>query len=177
MTATRSPRDPAPPAQEIRFLRAGDGVRLAYAVHGAGPPLVNVACWLSHLQFDWESPVWRHLLEDLGSFSTLVRYDERGSGLSDWQIADYSLDARVNDLESVVDQLGFGRVALLGMSQGGPVAIAYAARHPERVSHLILLGTQDRGPLTARLPAEHGRVRDHAQPDPNRVGTREPGLP
>jgi len=98
MTATRSPRDPARPAQEIRFLRAGDGVRLAYAVHGEGPPLVNVACWLSHLQFDWESPVWRHLLEDLGSFTTLVRYDERGSGLSDWQIADYSLDARVNDL-------------------------------------------------------------------------------
>jgi pimeloyl-ACP methyl ester carboxylesterase/DNA-binding CsgD family transcriptional regulator len=154
MTATRTPRDPAPPAQEIRFLRAGDGVRLAYAVHGEGPPLVNVACWLSHLQFDWESPVWRHLLEDLGSFTTLVRYDERGSGLSDWQIADYSLDARVNDLESVVDQLGFGRVALLGMSQGGPVAIAYAARHPERVSHLVLLGTQDRGPLTARLSAE-----------------------
>jgi pimeloyl-ACP methyl ester carboxylesterase/DNA-binding CsgD family transcriptional regulator len=113
-----------------------------------------VACWLSHLQFDWESPVWRHLLEDLGSFTTLVRYDERGSGLSDWQIADYSLNARVNDLESVVDQLGFGRVALLGMSQGGPVAIAYAARHPERVSHLVLLGTQDRGPLTARLSAE-----------------------
>jgi len=154
MTATRSPRDPARPAQEIRFLRAGDGVRLAYAVHGEGPPLVNVACWLSHLQFDWESPVWRHLLEDLGSFTTLVRYDERGSGLSDWQIADYSLDARVNDLESVIDQLGLGRVALLGMSQGGPVAIAYAARHPERVSHLVLLGTQDRGPLTARLPAE-----------------------
>jgi pimeloyl-ACP methyl ester carboxylesterase/DNA-binding CsgD family transcriptional regulator len=154
MMSTGHPQDPTRPAQEIRFLRAGDGVRLAYAVHGDGPPLVNVACWLSHLQFDWESPVWRHLLADLGSMSTLVRYDERGSGLSDWQIDDYSLDARVNDLESVVDQLGFGRVALLGMSQGGPVAIAYAARHPERVSHLVLLGTQDRGPLTARLPAE-----------------------
>ncbi|HEU0237116.1 MAG TPA: alpha/beta fold hydrolase [Candidatus Limnocylindrales bacterium] len=154
MLGTRRAHDPAPSTQEIRFLRAGDGVRLAYAVHGDGPPLVNVACWLSHLQFDWESPVWRHLLEDLGSFTTLVRYDERGSGLSDWHIADYSLDARVNDLASVVDQLGFGRVALLGMSQGGPVAIAYAARFPERVSHLVLLGTQDRGPLTVRLPAD-----------------------
>jgi pimeloyl-ACP methyl ester carboxylesterase/DNA-binding CsgD family transcriptional regulator len=153
--ATRPSNEQPPPAQEIRFLRAGDGVRLAYAIHGDGPPLVNVACWLSHLQFDWESPVWRHLLVDLGSMSTLVRYDERGSGLSDWQIADYSLDARVNDLESVVDQLGFGRVDLLGMSQGGPVAIAYAARHPERVNRLILLGTQDRGPLTAKLPAEN----------------------
>src|SRR5438552_2398493 len=139
MTATRSPREPASPAEEIRFLRARDGVRLAYAVHGAGPPLVNVACWLSHLQFDWESPVWRHLLEDLGSFTTLVRYDERGSGLSDWPIDDYSLDARVNDLESVVDQLGFRRLALLGMSQGGPGAIAYAARPPERSSPLARL--------------------------------------
>ena len=154
MTATPSTRDPARPAQEIRFLRAADGVRLAYAVHGSGPPLVNVACWLSHLQFDWDSPVWRHLLEDLGSFSTLVRYDERGSGLSDWHIDDYSLDARVKDLEAVIDHLGLGRVALLGMSQGGPVAIAYAAQHPDRVSHLVLLGTQDRGPLTARLSAE-----------------------
>src|SRR5256885_10125900 len=149
-----SPRDSAQSAQEIRFLRADDGVRLAFAIHGDGPPLINVACWLSHLQFDWESPVRRHLLEDLGAFTTLVRYDERGSGLSDWEIADYSIDARVNDLEAVIDQLGFGRVALLGMSQGGPVAIAYAARHPERVSHLVLLGTQDRGPLTARLSAE-----------------------
>src|SRR5438046_7987083 len=122
MTATRSPREPASPAEEIRFLRARDGVRLAYAVHGAGPPLINVACWLSHLQFDWECPVWRHLLEDLGAFTTLVRYDERGSGLSDWEIADYSLDARVNDLESLIHQLGFGCVALLCMSQGRPVA-------------------------------------------------------
>lgn len=152
--AVRPAQDPTPSAQEIRFIRASDGVRLACAVHGEGPPLVNVACWLSHLQFDWESPVWRHLLEDLGAFTTLVRYDERGSGLSDWDIADYSLDARVGDLEAVIDQLGYGRVALLGMSQGGPVAIAYAARHPERVSHLVLLGTQDRGPLTVRLPAE-----------------------
>jgi pimeloyl-ACP methyl ester carboxylesterase/DNA-binding CsgD family transcriptional regulator len=154
MTAAKLHGDPAPPAQEIRFLRAPDGVRLAWALHGAGRPLVNVACWLSHLQFDWESPVWRHLLEDLGQFVTLVRYDERGSGLSDWQIADYSLEARLSDLEAVIDQLGLERVALLGMSQGGPVAVAYAARHPERVSHLVLLGTQDRGILTARLPAE-----------------------
>lgn len=154
MVGTRHAEEPTPSGQEIRFIRAGDGVRLACAVHGEGPPLVNVACWLSHLQFDWESPVWRHLLEDLGSFTTLIRYDERGSGLSDWDIADYSLDARVGDLEAVIDQLGYDRVALLGMSQGGPVAIAYAARHPERVSHLVLLGTQDRGPLTVRLPAE-----------------------
>ena len=152
-TATRAGDDLAKAGQNIRFFRAADGVRIASASHGQGWRLVNVACWLSHLQFDWESPVWRHLLEDLGSFTTFIRYDERGSGLSDWEIADYSLDARVGDLECVIDQLGLDRVALLGMSQGGPVAIAYAVRHPERVSHLVLLGTSDRGPLTVKLPA------------------------
>jgi len=153
-TARRAGDDLAKAGQQIRFVRAADGVRLASAAHGQGWRLVNVACWLSHLQFDWESPVWRHLLEDLGSFTTFIRYDERGSGLSDWEIADYSLDARVGDLECVIDQLGLDRVALLGMSQGGPVAIAYAVRHPERVSHLVLLGTSDRGPLTVKLPAD-----------------------
>jgi pimeloyl-ACP methyl ester carboxylesterase/DNA-binding CsgD family transcriptional regulator len=129
-----------PPAQEIRFCRAQDGIRLAYTMHGSGPPLVNVACWLSHLQFDWQSPVWRHLIRDLGAFRTLVRFDERGSGLSDWNVTDFSLEARVHDLETVIDTTGLHRTALLGMSQGGQVAISYAARHPERVSHLILLG-------------------------------------
>ena len=137
-----------------------DGVRLAYAVHGVGPPLINVSCWLSHLQFDWESPVWRHLLQDLGAFSTLVRYDERGSGLSDWKIGDYSVEARTRDLECVVDALGLERFALLGISQGGPIALEYAVRHPERVSHLVLAGTTARGYLrrgdaTPELMVEH----------------------
>ena len=122
-------------------MRAADGTRLAYAVHGSGPPLIVVSCWLSHLQHDWESPVWRHFLDDLGSMSTLVRYDERGFGMSDWKVTDFSMDARVRDLEAIVDALGFERFAVLGMSNGSGVAMAYAARHPERVTRLVLNGT------------------------------------
>jgi pimeloyl-ACP methyl ester carboxylesterase/DNA-binding CsgD family transcriptional regulator len=122
-------------------VRAADGIRLAYAVHGSGPPLIVVSCWLSHLQHDWESPVWRHFLDDLGSISTLVRYDERGFGMSDWKVTDFSIDARVTDLEAVVAGLGYRQFALLGMSNGSGVAMAYAARHPERVTRLILYGT------------------------------------
>ena len=81
--------------QEIRFCRAADGTRLAYAVHGSGPPLVVASCWLSHLQHDWQSPVWRHFLDDLGAIATVVRYDERGFGMSDWDVDDFSLEARL----------------------------------------------------------------------------------
>ena len=126
--------------QEIRFCVGYDGARLAWAVHGSGPPVIVVSCWLSHLQHDWHSPVWRHFLEDLGAFSTLVRYDERGFGMSDWAVTDFSLDARYADLEAIVRATGFERFALLGMSGGAPVAMAYAARHPERVTRLILYG-------------------------------------
>ena len=133
--------------QEVRFCTAPDGVRIAYAVHGAGPPLVRTATWLTHLEFDWESPVWRHWLVGLSARHTLVRYDERGCGLSDRDAEDLSLDARVDDLQAVIDAVGLERVSLLGMSQSGPVAIAYAARHPERVSRLVLFATYARGRL------------------------------
>jgi pimeloyl-ACP methyl ester carboxylesterase/DNA-binding CsgD family transcriptional regulator len=129
------------PAQEIRFVRGPSGVRIAYAMHGSGPPLIVASCWLSHLQHDWDSPVWRHFLEELGSFTSLVRYDERGFGMSDRNVTDFSVDARCSDLEALVDALGFERFALLGMSHGSGVAMAYAARHPERVTRLILYGT------------------------------------
>ncbi len=129
------------PPQDVRFCRSADGTRLAYAVHGAGPPLLLASCWLSHLEFDWQSPVWRHFLLDLGRFATVVRYDERGYGLSDWDVSDYGLDARVADLEAVADAAGLDRFALLGMSQGGPVAISYATRHPARLTRLVLYGT------------------------------------
>ena len=122
----------AGPDQEIRFCRGASGVRIAYAVHGSGPPLVIVSCWLSHLRYDWQSPVWRHFLDDLGALATVVRYDERGFGLSDWTIDDFSLDARLGDLEGVVEAVGLDRFAVLGMSGGSTVAMAYAARHPER---------------------------------------------
>jgi len=136
---------PAPPEQAIRFCIAPDGVRVAYATVGAGPPLVKAAHWLSHLEFDWRSPVWRHWLTGLSSRHTLVRYDERGCGLSDWDAADVSLEAWVRDLGAVADAAGLERFPLLGVSQGGAIALTYATRHPERVSHLVLYGAYARG--------------------------------
>jgi pimeloyl-ACP methyl ester carboxylesterase/DNA-binding CsgD family transcriptional regulator len=131
----------AQPPQTIRFCRAPDGVRIAYAVHGSGPPLLVSTCWLSQLQYDWESPVWRHFLRDLGRFATVIRYDERGHGLSDWEVDDHSLAARIGDLEAVADDAGFDRFALMAMSQGGPPAIEYAVRHHERVTRLLFYGS------------------------------------
>ena len=145
MATSRSASVAPAPQQRIRFSRTRDGVRIAYASHGSGPPLLVVSCWLSHLQHDWTSPVWRHFLEDLGAFTTLYRYDERGFGLSDWSVEDFSLDARVADLEMLVDDIGLGKVSLLGMSGGAPVAMEYAARHPNRVDRLILYGAYARG--------------------------------
>ena len=138
--ASARPRGTTTAAQDIRFCRTHDGVRIAHARHGSGPPLVVVACWLSHLQHDWQSPVWRHFLDDLGRFTTLVRYDLRGHGLSDWTVNDFSLEAHLNDLEAVVDAEGLDRFALMGMSGTSPVALAFAARHPERVTRLVLYG-------------------------------------
>jgi DNA-binding winged helix-turn-helix (wHTH) protein len=100
---------PTPPAQEIRLTPAGDGIRLAYAISGAGPRLVKAANWLSHLAYDWESPVWRHWLAELSSRFRLVRYDERGCGLSDWDIGRFSFDDWVDDLEAVADAAGLDR--------------------------------------------------------------------
>ena len=155
---------PAPPAQEIRFCTAGDGIRLAYAVSGAGPPLVKAANWLSHLDYDWESPVWRHWLTELSCRFRLVRYDERGCGLSDWDIARFSFEDWVDDLEAVVDAAGLDRFPLLGISQGGPVAIAYAVRHPERVTQLVLLGSFAQGRRkSARTPDELALAEAHIE--------------
>jgi pimeloyl-ACP methyl ester carboxylesterase len=137
---------------QIRFATSPDGVRIAYASHGAGPPLVKVANWLSHLEFDWNSPVLRPWLVELSRDHTLLRYDERGCGLSDWDAGEFSLDAWVHDLETVVDAQGLERFPLLGISQGGPIAITYAVRHPDRVSHLILYGTYARGRLHRSRP-------------------------
>jgi pimeloyl-ACP methyl ester carboxylesterase len=126
--------------QTIRYCKAGDGARLAYASVGSGPPLVRTAHWMGHLEYDWELPIFRHLLLGLSRHFTVVRYDARGNGLSDWDVGEISLDAWVSDLETVVNAARLDKFPLLGFSQGCAVAVAFAARYPERVSHLILYG-------------------------------------
>jgi pimeloyl-ACP methyl ester carboxylesterase/DNA-binding CsgD family transcriptional regulator len=138
--------------QQIHFCTGSDGVRIAYARTGQGQPLVRAAHWLTHIEFDRTSLVWQHWIAELSRHYALVRYDERGCGLSDWDAADLSFEAWVRDLEAVVDAAGLERFPLLGTSQGGPVAIAYAARHPERVSHLVLYGTFAFGRLLRSRP-------------------------
>lgn len=131
--------------RETRFCKAPDGTRLAYAIAGEGPPIVRAAHWLSHLGFDRESPIWRHWISELSRNNTLVRYDERCNGLSDWNVADLSFDAMVSDLETVVDAAGLDRFTLIGISQSCALSVAYAVRHPERVSGLILYGGYVKG--------------------------------
>jgi pimeloyl-ACP methyl ester carboxylesterase/DNA-binding winged helix-turn-helix (wHTH) protein len=143
---------PAPPVaperslrQEIHFCTASDGIRIAYSTVGGGPPLVKAANWMNHLEYEWDSPVWKHWVDEISRRHLFVRYDERGCGLSDWQVQDLSFEAWVRDLETVVDALGLERFDLLGISQGGAVAAAYTARHPERVGRVILFGAFARG--------------------------------
>ena len=153
------------------YCSSPDGVCVAYATGGIGPPLVKAANWMTHLDYDWDSPIWRHWLHGLADGQHLIRYDERGCGLSDWDVDDFSFDAWVDDLELVVDAVGLDRFPLLGVSQGGAVAIAYAVRHPERVSHLILAGAYARGRL---VRADTDDERDEAALDLElaRVGWR-----
>lgn len=131
--------------QTIRYCTTGDEVQLAYSVAGSGPPLLKVANWLNHLEFDWESPIWRALFQSLASYRQLIRYDSRGVGLSDWEVEDFSFESLARDLETVVETSDPPPFALLGISQGAAVAIDYATRNPERVSHLILWGGFARG--------------------------------
>lgn len=126
--------------QEVHFCKSPGGVRVAWSSVGDGPPLVKAANWLNHVEYDWESPLWRDTLERLAKGRRLIRYDERGNGLSDWDVEEISFDAFLRDLETVVDAAGLERFDLFGMSQGCAVSIAYAAKHPERVSRLALVG-------------------------------------
>jgi len=135
--------------QQIRFCTTSDGVRIAYATAGEGPPLVVAHGWVSHLQWEWSYPDGRAFWEGLAQGRVLVRYDKRGTGLSDWDAQDLSIEGQVRDLETVVDALGLERFALMGVSEGGPTAIVYTARHPDRVSHLILYGCWHRWPYSA----------------------------
>lgn len=145
------------PQQVVRYTTAKDGTRLAYAVMGEGPPLVKAANWLNHLEHDWKSPVWRHWLQEFTSGHTLIRYDERANGMSDWDTPEISFDAFVDDLECVVDASGVEKFDLLGISQGASVAIAYAVRHPERVRRLLIVGGYAAGWATRGDPEENAR--------------------
>ena len=145
------------PPQEIKYCKAADGTRLAYSVIGSGAPLVKTANWLNHIQYDWESPLWRHWIDEFTRGRALVRYDERGNGLSDWDAPDLSLEAFVADLESVADCAELERFDLLAISQGAAVAIAYAIRHPERVRKLIICNGYAAGWAVRADPAELAR--------------------
>src|SRR5215813_2989669 len=130
---------------DIRFCTARDGARIAYSVMGEGPPIVKTATLMSHLQFDWESPIWRHWIEGLAAQNRLVSYDKRGSGLSDREVGGLSFETMLLDLESVVDDAQLERFTLLGISQGCAISLAYAVKHPQRVTHLILCGGYAQG--------------------------------
>lgn len=133
------------PRQQIRFCAGPDGARIAHASLGSGPPIVLVRNWLTHLEHDFNNPAWSPLLEELCMQATVVRFDQRGTGLSDRDVGDVSLDAWLSDLEAVVQANGLQRFTLMGISLGGAIAAAYAARHPEQVSSLILHASAGRG--------------------------------
>ena len=146
--------------QEIRFCTCADGVKLAYAISGEGPPLVMLSSWLTHLEHQWRSLAWRPWLEAFSREHTVVRHDSRGCGLSDRDIGDVSFETWVRDLERVIDAAGVERFTLLGPCWGGPIAMEYAARHPERVAKLVLYGTYVRGRLRrTALPHQLERAR------------------
>lgn len=140
--------------QRVHFTNSFDGTRIAYAISGTGPPLVKTGTFMSHLEYDWESSIWRPLLEELNRDHRLIRYDERGNGLSDWEVADLSFEAWVRDLEAVVEAAGLNQFTLFANSQGGTVAVAYAVRNPDRVKRLILYGAYARGWLNRDLTDE-----------------------
>lgn len=145
--------------QQIRFCTAPDGVQIAYALSGEGPPLVRVLNWMTHLEYERDSPVWRHWTGELARENTYVRYDGRGCGLSDWEADEFSLAAWVQDLETVVNALGVERVPLLGLCRGAAIAVAFAVKHPERVSRLILYGGYARGRFKRGGPEQAEKAR------------------
>ncbi len=161
--------EPAPSAvpddlqQDIRFCSSADGVTIAYATVGQGPPLVKAPNWMSHLEYDWQSPVWGHLLRALAQNHTLLRFDQRGNGLSDWQVPEVSFDSMVEDMAAVVEAAGFERFPLLGISQGCAYSIAYATRYPEKVSRLVLYGGFAQGLMQTGREADAQRAETELQ--------------
>ena len=133
--------------QQIRFCAGFDGTRLAYTLTGKGAPLVKAPHWLTHLEYEWQSPIWRPWIEGLSASHKLLRMDARGCGLSDWEAAEITFEAMVRDFSDIVDAAGLESFALFGHSQGGAIAVEYAARNPQRVAHLVLLGAFARGAM------------------------------
>jgi len=153
----RKARSEALRAQRIGFCEVADGTKIAYASIGSGPPILKAANWLNHLEFDWSSPIWGSSFAELANRRTFIRYDERGCGLSDWEVKDLSFGAFVEDLEAVADTLGLDRFPLLGISQGCAVSVEYAVRHPERVTALILISGYAAGWRHLASPEEQAR--------------------
>ena len=146
--------------QQVRYIKVSDGTRLAWAESGAGPTVVKAANWLTHLEYEWESPIWKHWIEFFSSHSRFVRYDERGCGMSGWQDGPLSLEQWTSDLEAVIDAADPREpVTLLGISQGAATCIEYAIRHPHRVSGLILFGGYARGALKRGTAASQSAYR------------------
>ena len=162
-------------AQQVHFCTAGDGVGLAYAVHGSGPPIVRAATWLTHLDFDWESPVWRHWLAELSDDHTLVRYDERGCGLSDRELGELSVETWVGDLETVVDAAGVDSFTLLGVSQGAASRSSMPCGIPSGSVASSSTGLRAR-PDAARRGGARACGGDRVG-DPRGLDGREPDLP
>ena len=145
--------------QDIRFCSTADNVKLAYAVSGKGPPLVMPATWLSHLEHQWDSLAWQPWLETLSRKYTLLRYDSRGCGLSDRDAADFSFEGWIKDIEAVVDAAGFRQFDILATCWGGPIGVEYTARHPDRVTRLVLYGAYALGRLRGVKPLEADQAR------------------
>jgi class 3 adenylate cyclase/pimeloyl-ACP methyl ester carboxylesterase len=144
--------------QIIRFCRAPDGVRLAYSSIGRGPPVVKTGHWMTHLEKDIDGPIWNSLYSQIIDQNTLIRYDARGNGLSDWEVDEISFESFVQDLETVADAAGVKKFSLLGISQGCAISVAYAARHPERISKLILYGGYSVG--SNRIPDQSAATKE-----------------
>ena len=156
-STTLSPERRLLARQKIRFCSAADGTRIAYATLGEGPPLVKAANWLNHLELDWDAPIWSPLFQQLARDFELIRYDERGNGLSDWEVEEISPPVFTTDLGTVVDAAGLDCFALMGISQGASVSIDFAVRHPDRVTHLILFGAYAAG---WRIDADEQQIRE-----------------
>jgi pimeloyl-ACP methyl ester carboxylesterase/DNA-binding CsgD family transcriptional regulator len=146
--------------QQVRFIKATDGIRLALAESGSGPTLVKAANWLTHLEYEWESPVWKHWIRFFSEHTRFIRYDERGCGMSDLRLGTLTLDQWTRDLASIIDAAQTaGPVTLLGISQGAAACIRFAVEHPDRVARLILYGGYAHGPFKRGTPGPESTYR------------------